>query len=435
MRLSLAAAALATLTGMALAQDTEALPFPTSCPGVGANRFSYTLNDAWEITKIGGGLRQPRALVFDTLGQLLVLQSQYGISGHTFGADGCIASTKTISQNIRFNHGLSLSPDGKKLFASSETTVWSWDYDAATMTVSNQKTVVKSISTGIHSTRTVHVVPQQPNLIVVSVGSNANFDMQAGNARATMRVFDSDTAPADGWDFNTQGHQYGWGLRNSIALAFDQNGHGWAAENSGDDFRRTVNGQATDIHIDNPAEELNYLGDPTVPNENWYGYPTCFTVWDPSSIRDKQFKTGDQFVVTPSADFGDERCKTESIPPRLSFQSHMAPIDTTFGPAGENLYISFHGSWNRQPASGYAVVEIPFTQLEDGTYDPAAPADSMSSYTEILAAQNPGTCQSVSLTQSTCFRLAALAWDPSGTRLFVSSDNQQEGEIWILRKK
>lgn len=188
----------------------------------------------WQATKIGGGMQQPRALVFDTLGQLLILQSQYGISGHTFGDDGCINSTTTITQNIRFNHGLSLSPDGTKLYASSQSNVWEWDYDPATMAISNERTIVAGISTGIHNTRTVHVVPQQPNLIVVSVGSNANLDMNAGNMRATVRVFDAETAPANGWDYNTQGHQFGWGLRNSIALAFDPNGEVWAAENSAD---------------------------------------------------------------------------------------------------------------------------------------------------------------------------------------------------------
>ncbi|PKS07228.1 hypothetical protein jhhlp_005830 [Lomentospora prolificans] len=439
MRLSTIASGVIALAGFVLAQEeapeVAPIPFPTSCSGVPANRFPFKVHDDWQVTKIAGNLQQPRALVFDSAGNLLVLGARQGINVLTFGADGCIASSKSLNQNIRFNHGLSLSPDGKKLYASSETNVWSWDYDAATQAMTNQKTIVKNMSTGIHSTRTVHVVPNKPNLIIVSVGSNSNFDMNAANMRATVRVFDADTAPADGWEYNTQGHQLGWGLRNEVALAFDPNGHVWGAENSGDDFRRTVNGQATDIHIDNPAEELNYLGDPSVPNEQWYGYPTCFTVWDPSVIRDAAFKTGDQFVVSPNAQFDDARCIQESVPPRLSFQAHSAPIDATFDKSGENLYITFHGSWNRQPATGYSVVEVPFTQLEDGTYDPAAPPDSMSGYTEIFGAQNPGGCQSMSLTMSTCFRLSAITFDPSGTNLYVSSDNQSEGEIWVLKKK
>lgn len=131
----------------------------------------------------------------------------------------------------------------------------------------------------------------------------------------------------------------------------------------------------------------------------------------------------------------DARCASESVPPRLSFQAHSAPIDAVFDAQGENLYVSFHGSWNRQPATGYAVIEIPFTALEDGNFDPVASSDSMSGYTEVFAAQNPAGCQSMSLTMSTCFRLSAVRWDGSGERLFVASDNQQEGEIWVLRKK
>lgn len=131
----------------------------------------------------------------------------------------------------------------------------------------------------------------------------------------------------------------------------------------------------------------------------------------------------------------DARCAAESVPPRLSFQAHSAPIDAVFDGRGGNLYVTFHGSWNRQPAVGYAVVEIPFTTLEDGTYDPVAARDGRGGFTEVFAAQDPAGCQSMSLTMSTCFRLSAVRWDLSGERLFVASDNQQEGEIWVLRKK
>ena len=173
------------------------------------------------------------------------------------------------------------------------------------------------------------------------------------------------------------------------------------------------------------------VGDPTKPNEAWYGYPSCFTIWDPTAVQG--LKTGDQFVQQ-AGDYDDARCASESIPPRLSFQAHSAPIDAVFDPAGENLYITFHGSWDRQPATGYSVVEVPFTTLAAGGYDPVAAADSMDGYTTIFQAQNPAGCQSQSLTMSSCFRLAGLAWDPSGTKLLVSSDNQQEGEMWVMQK-
>ncbi|KAI0846273.1 soluble quino protein glucose dehydrogenase [Daldinia vernicosa] len=440
MRLLTTASVVAALVGQVLSQNPPTFPFPSSCSGVDAPRYAFTVDSGWQVTKIASGLRQPRTIIFDPLGHMLVLQATSGISVHTFGPDGCINSTKTLFQNSGLNHGLSLTPDGKTLYASSQTTAWSWTYDAAALTLTNQKTVVSGIGQGIHSTRTTLVSPKNPNLIIVSVGAASNWDnptIDPSVGRAIVKVFDVSKAPANGYQFNSQGTVLGYGLRNEVALAFDPNGHVWGAENSGDDFRRTVNGQSSDIHIDNPAEELNYLGDPAAPLENnWFGYPTCFTVWEPSNFRDNTaLKTGSQFVVSPNSTFNDASCEGKAIPPRLSFPAHMAPITNAFDPAGENLYITFHGSWDRQPAQGYFVAEVPFKKNADGGYEPVAAADSKTGYKNIIGAQNPGSCNSPSLTMSSCWRLAGLSWDQAGERLFVSSDNQASGEIFVLRKK
>jgi glucose/arabinose dehydrogenase len=200
-------------------------------------RFQYTLAPGWKVAKIAGGLTQPRTVLFDTLGNALVLQASSGISVHTFGPDGCFNSSTSIFQNRALNHGLSLTPDGKTLYASSETTVWQWSYDAATRKISNQKVVVKGISTGIHTTRTVVVSPKNPNILIVSVGSNANFDYPTGSpsaGRACVKTFDVSKAPEGGYSYNTEGSQYGYGLRNEIGVVFDPNGMGWGVENSGD---------------------------------------------------------------------------------------------------------------------------------------------------------------------------------------------------------
>jgi glucose/arabinose dehydrogenase len=168
---------------------------------------------------------------------MLVLQATKGVSVHTFDATGCVASSTVIITNNRLNHGLTLTPDGKTLYASSETTAWSWSYDAATMKATNQQTVVKSISTGIHSTRTMLVVPQAPNYVILQAGSNGNWDYASGSAsagRAIVKVFDMSKVPSGGYDYNTGGSVLGYGLRNEVALAFDPAGYVWGAENSGD---------------------------------------------------------------------------------------------------------------------------------------------------------------------------------------------------------
>jgi len=200
-------------------------------------RYTYGLAPDWQITKVLGGLRQPRTIVFDTNGNMLILQATTGVSVHTFAANGCINSSTTIVNNRGLNHGLSLTPDGKTLYASSTTTAWAWDYDVATMNVSNQRVVVKGMSQGIHSTRTLAVVPQAPNLVLLQVGSNSNWDYQSESpsaGRAIVKVFDMSKVPSGGYDYNTQGQVLGYGMRNEIGLTFDPAGHVWGVENSGD---------------------------------------------------------------------------------------------------------------------------------------------------------------------------------------------------------
>lgn len=177
------------------------------------------------------------------------------------------------------------------------------------------------------------------------------------------------------------------------------------------------------------------VGDPKNPKGTWYGYPTCFTAWDGSVIRGTTLKTGDQFVVTPNSSYTDSSCVGKSTPPRLSFPAHSAPIDAAFDRIAANLYVTFHGSWNRQPATGYKLIEIPFTNMSTpGVYEPVAPSDSKTGFRDVVAARDPGSCASQTLTRSSCWRPSAVKWDPAGTRLFMASDNQAEGEIFVLRK-
>ncbi len=217
----------------------NAVPFPSNCSSFTASKFGAVsgVADGWKVAKLAGNMTQPRTIIFDPLGQMLVLQATKGVSVHQFGMDGCINSTKWLINGTSLSHGLSLTPDGKSLYVSAEQTAWQWSYDAAAQTVGNQKTIVKGISTGIHFTRTLAIVPNKPNLILIAVGSNSNWDYAAESpaaGRACVKIFDMSNVPEGGYDYNTQGYQFGYGLRNEVALAFDPNFMVWGAENSGD---------------------------------------------------------------------------------------------------------------------------------------------------------------------------------------------------------
>lgn len=200
----------------------------------------------------------------------------------------------------------------------------------------------------------------------------------------------------------------------------------WGVENSGDELERVINGTATDIHQNNPAEKLNYLGDVSIPNTQWYGYPTCWTVGEPDEIKDATFQIGDQIIQAPNGTFDDSQCAQLVKPPAMTFESHQAPLDCKFDAKTENLYVSLHGSWNRDPPQGYKLVAVPFTTQQDGSYRPVADRNTKRGYEEILYPDSEAACSS-----TTCTRPCGLVWDAAG-RLYMTSDSS--GEIFLLSK-
>jgi glucose/arabinose dehydrogenase len=201
---------------------------PSTCAGASALAFPFDVAKGWKATKVAGGLTQPRGLIFDTANHLLVVQNGLGITVHDIGPDGCFASSKTLVTQRNLNHGIVLSQDGKTLFASSATSVFAWSYDPATMIVSGDpKTVVSGMESKGHVTRTLAIPPKHPNLLIVSHGSNDNFDYGSADiktGRSCIKVFDTTKMPNDGYNYITEGYQMGYGLRNEVGLTFDGDG-------------------------------------------------------------------------------------------------------------------------------------------------------------------------------------------------------------------
>lgn len=402
---------------------------PASCGDVAKLAFPVNTAKGWRATKVAGGLTQPRGLILDTAGNLLVIENGLGISAHKIGPDGCLTSSKTVLTQRNLNHGIVLSQDGKTLYASSATSVFAWSYDATTMTVSeNATTIITGMNSNGHVTRTLTIPPKHPKLLLVSHGSNDNFDYGSADiktGRSCVKVFDTTVVPSIGYDYASEGYQMGYGLRNEVGLAFDGDGMLWGVENSSDELHRTINGVSVDIHTDNPADEINYLGDPSKENKNWYGYPTCYTCAIPEAITDRTFAVGDQFVLEPNATFSDNTCKEKSIPARLALPAHSAPLDATFNKNFTSMYITIHGSWNRSPSVGYKVIEVPFGNSVTG-FGPKAPLNSTAGWTDIFWNPDVDHC---STTQ--CFRPVSIAQDRYG-RMYITSDSGAEGEMIIL---
>ena len=79
---------------------------------------------------------------------------------------------------------------------------------------------------GSQLTRTLDIAPQNPNLLVVSHGSNANIDSATSDpktGRAIIKVFDLSKVPSGGYNYVSGGYNAGYGQRNDVGICFDKN--------------------------------------------------------------------------------------------------------------------------------------------------------------------------------------------------------------------
>ena len=252
---------------------------------------------------------------------------------------------------MQLNHGIALSRDGKTLYASTPEAAYSWDYDSASSTVSQtNKSIVTGMNTNDHTTRTLLIPQKVDGMLLVSRGSTSNIDPVAemlSSGHSQIRAFNLTNITSKGYSYNTDGLRLGWGLRNSVGVAEHPiTGGIFSVENSVDSATR--DGQ--DVHEDNPGEEMNFHGylngTKYASQGSNYGYPFCFAAWVPSDLpQSSNLTVGSQFAIGEMNNTNNDVYCAEQTPPRLTFQSHMAPLDLAFNNSGNDAWVTFHGSW------------------------------------------------------------------------------------------
>jgi len=109
------------------------------------------------------------------------------------------------------------------------------------------------------------------------------------------------------------------------------------------------------IGDDLPPDEINIIenlstssGQNSIPN---FGWPICYG----KNIHDSDFDKN-VYIRDPCAD---------KIPSHIDLQAHSAPLGLAFVPEEgwlqdywHNLFVAYHGSWNRSEPTGYKVVRI-----------------------------------------------------------------------------
>lgn len=206
------------------------------------------------------------------------------------------------------------------------------------------------------------------------------------------------------------GHRYSTGIRNAVALDWNENAAGlYVAQHGRDQLSQLWpdlynNEQSAEL----PSEELFKLNDGSD-----FGWPYAY--YDP--LQGKKVMApeyGGDGVQEPDEEYED---------PVYAFPGHWAPNDLLFYSADQfpseyqnGALIAFHGSWNRAPLEqqGYKVVFLPF----DG--------DMPSGEFEVFADGFAGVDQ-INSPGDAVHRPTGLAIGPDGS-LYIS--DSVRGKIW-----
>jgi len=243
--------------------------------------------------------------------------------------DGIAEFRSTLVSGLRSPFGMALL--GKELFIANADSLVAVPFTPGTTKVIARPRLVTMLPAGRNHHWTKSLVAS-PNgrLLYVGVGSNSNVGengMAMERGRAAIWQIDPGTATS---------RIFASGLRNPVGIAFNpQSGALWAAVNERDEL-------GSDLVPD-------YLT--SVREGAFYGWPYSY-----------YGQHVDVRVKPPRFDL-----VARAIPPDYALGPHVAALGLTFS-AGQRLgprfaqgaFVGEHGSWNRNPPSGYKVVFVPF---------------------------------------------------------------------------
>ena len=262
-------------------------------------------------------------LAFSAAGTLVVTDTPSGEvvalpdAKHTGKAERVVK----VLEGLNEPHGIAFHEG--KLYVAENDKLRYWDWDEGSLKATNPKLVAKLPAGGGHSTRSIVI---HNGKLYVSAGSTCNVCVEKDPRRAAVTEFHLD---------GSSERVFATGLRNAVGVAVNAKTNSvWA----------TVNGRDM-LGDDLPPEVIVDLGQ----TGGDFGWPYCYG----SQIPDREFTKA-----------GDDRCK-KTIPPKVEMQAHSAPLGLTFYDGKMfpeeyrgNIFVAFHGSWNRSVPTGYKVVRV-----------------------------------------------------------------------------
>jgi glucose/arabinose dehydrogenase len=279
------------------------------------------------ISVFAEGLRGPRMMTVGPDRQLYVAERGAGriVRLPDEDGDGVADGVGVVAGELNAPSSIAFYQDGS-LYVGETTRILRLTDPDGDGVFQEREVIIDGLPAGGHSTRTVLFSPDGEQLFV-SVGSSCNVCIEEDERRATIMRYNPD---------GSDGEVYAEGLRNAVGIVFRPGTDELWATNNGRDW----------LGDDQPPETV-YI----VEQGDDAGWPRCH------SGR----------IVDP--EYGEPGACEGVLDPVVEMQAHSAPLGLTFYTGQQfppdyrgDLFVAFHGSWNRTEPTGYKVVRVPLDE-------------------------------------------------------------------------
>lgn len=286
---------------------------------------SLTLPSGFGIAVFAAGMGRARFMAWSPEGDLVI--SELGQADGKVSIlpdrnrDGTADERIVFARGMRNPHGLAFREG--YLYIAEEQRVVRLRWQGGRPAEGTPEVIIPDLPTGGHFTRTIGFGPDDK--LYLSIGSSCNVCDEQDDRRATITQYNAD---------GSGGRIYAQGLRNAVGFVWRPGSDELWATNNGRD------GLGDDI----PPETLNLVRDGLD-----FGWPYCHN----GQLRDQQY--------------GRLGSCDRATRPAFELQAHSAPLGLAFysGSAfpvdyNGDLFVAFHGSWNRTTPTGYKVIRARF---------------------------------------------------------------------------
>ncbi len=295
-------------------------------PAISSVLEDIKLPDGFQIEEFAHGLGDVRFMAVSPNGVLFVTSMDRGSVIALPDKDSNGEPDRLITYVSGLNRPNGITFHDGFLYVGETDKISRFKYKGYDKEPGKKEVLISGLPNKGHFTKSIEFGPD--GKMYVSMGSSCNVCVENDERRAAILVYSPE---------GKGGMVYASGLRNSVGLTIHpETGELWATDNGRDWLGDNL-----------PPEEVNVIKE----GKN-YGWPYCYG----DNIPDPDFKKSEKCVNT--------------VTPVVKMQAHSAPLGLTFYDGSMfpseykgDLFVAFHGSWNRSTPTGYKVVRI---KMKDG---------------------------------------------------------------------